>query len=71
MEEHFAELIWAFWMEEGFLAQTINAICLRFQNKRLPYGYEALANVDIDPLRPLNNILWGISMTNSSKTCSP
>jgi hypothetical protein len=28
------ELIWSYWHEEGMLVQTMNAISLRFQNKR-------------------------------------
>lgn len=52
------ELIWSYWHEEGMLAQTINAIALRFQNKRLR-GRDPLANLELDPLRPLNNIIWG------------
>src|SRR5215510_3101151 len=28
------ELIWSYWNEEGMLVQTMNAICLRFQNRR-------------------------------------
>lgn len=52
------ELIWSYWMEEGMLVQTMNAVSQRFQNVR---GGErdALRNLEIDPLRPLNNLLWG------------
>lgn len=53
------ELIWSYWMEEGMLVQTMNAICMRFQNKRGPLERDPLANLEIDPLRPLNNLLWG------------
>jgi hypothetical protein len=53
------ELIWSYWHEEGMLVQTMNAICLRFQNRRGPAEHDPLANLEIDPLRPLNNILWG------------
>jgi hypothetical protein len=53
------ELIWSYWNEEGMLAQTINAICLRFQNRRGPSENDPLANLEIDALRPLNNLLWG------------
>ena len=53
------ELIWSYWHEEGMLAQTINAITRRFQNIRGPALSDALANLEIDPLRPLNNLLWG------------
>jgi len=53
------ELIWSYWHEEGMLAQTMNAICFRFQNKRGPTDRDPLANLEIDPLRPLNNLIWG------------
>ena len=53
------ELIWSYWHEEGMLAQTLNAISVRFQNRRGADRLDPLANVEIDPLRPLNNLLWG------------
>jgi hypothetical protein len=53
------ELIWSYWEEEGMLVQTMNAICMRFQNRRGPSDRDPLANLEIDPLRPLNNLLWG------------
>jgi hypothetical protein len=53
------ELIWSYWHEEGMLAQTLNAISLRFQNVRGPGGIDPLAMMEIDPLRPLNNLIWG------------
>ena len=53
------ELIWSYWHEEGMLVQTTNAISLRFQNMRGPLEHDPLANLEIDPLRPLNNLLWG------------
>lgn len=52
------ELIWSYWNEEGMLAQTMAAIARRFQNVRSG-GRDPLANLELDPLRPLNNILWG------------
>ena len=52
------ELIWSYWHEEGMLAQTMNAIARRFQNIRSGPN-DPLANLELDPLRPLNNILWG------------
>jgi hypothetical protein len=52
------ELIWSYWHEEGMLVQTMNAIALRFQNRR-GSDHDPLANMEIDPLRPLNNMLWG------------
>jgi hypothetical protein len=53
------ELIWSYWHEEGMLVQSMNAICMRFQNRRGPAERDPLANLEIDPLRPLNNLLWG------------
>jgi hypothetical protein len=53
------ELIWSYWHEEGMLVQTINAISRRFQNVRSPGDRDPLAHLEIDPLRPLNNLLWG------------
>ncbi len=52
------ELIWSYWHEEGMLEQTMHAIAKRFQNIRNGAN-DPLANLEIDPLRPLNNILWG------------
>jgi hypothetical protein len=52
------ELIWSYWLEEGMLAQTMNAIALRFQNQRSGPN-DPLAELEIDPLRPLNNMIWG------------
>jgi len=54
----FLELIWSYWHEEGMLSQTINAVSMRFQNRRTRPG-DPLANLEVDPLRPLNNVLWG------------
>ena len=53
------ELIWSYWHEEGMLAQTIGAVTRRFQNVRAPGDRDPLAHLEIDPLRPLNNLLWG------------
>jgi hypothetical protein len=53
------ELIWSYWHEEGMLVQTMNAITRRFQNVRAPGDRDPLAHLEIDPLRPLNNLLWG------------
>jgi hypothetical protein len=53
------ELIWSYWQEQGMLVQTMNAIALRFQNKRGPTDHDPLANLEIDPLRPLGNLIWG------------
>ena len=53
------ELIWSYWHEEGMLVQTMNAISMRFQNRRKPGGPDPLVNLTISPLRPLSNLLWG------------
>ncbi len=56
----FLELIHSYWLERAGLMKTINAITWRFQNRANPYqGRDPLAGVDVDPLRPLNNVLWG------------
>jgi hypothetical protein len=55
----FVELLWSYWLEEAGLVQTMNAISWRFQNRRGPGDRDPLASLEIDPLRPLNNILWG------------
>jgi hypothetical protein len=52
------ELIWSYWMEQGMLAQTLAALSLRFQNKKLG-ARDPLANLEIDPLRGVANLLWG------------
>jgi hypothetical protein len=54
----FFELIWSYWHEEGMLVQTLNAIARRFQNQRTS-ARDPLENLDIDPLRPLSNLIWG------------
>ncbi|MEE8584965.1 MAG: hypothetical protein V3T83_08945 [Acidobacteriota bacterium] len=54
------ELIWSYWQEEGMLVQTLHAISLRFQNRRLTSSSrDPLANLEMAPLYPLNNLLWG------------
>jgi hypothetical protein len=55
------ELIWSYWHDEAMLAQTMNAVSMRFQNRRSTVNGERdpLANLELDPLRPLNNFLWG------------
>jgi hypothetical protein len=40
------------------LVQSMNAITRRFQNVRSGPG-DPLSNLEIDPLRPLNNLIWG------------
>ncbi len=53
------ELIWSYWHEEGMLAQSMNAISMRFQNRRSVEGRDPLAHLTVDPLRPLSNLMWG------------
>lgn len=52
------ELIWSYWHEEGMLVQTMQTIAMRFQNQSSS-PYDPLGELEIDPLRPLNNIIWG------------
>jgi hypothetical protein len=54
----FLELIWSYWHEEGMLVQSMNALSVRFQN-RSTRPSDPLANLEVDPLRPLNNLIWG------------
>lgn len=53
------ELIWSYWHEEAMLVQSMNAISLRFQNRRSAAARDPLAHIEIAPLFPLNNLLWG------------
>lgn len=53
------ELIWSYWHEESMQVQTMNAITRRFQNMRGTRQPDPLVNVEVNPLRPLNNLLWG------------
>jgi len=53
------ELIWSYWHEEGMLVQSLNMIALRFQNRMDPSGRNPLTALNLDPLRPLSNLLWG------------
>ena len=55
----FIELIWSYWHEEAAVVQAINAISLRFQNKRGPGDNDLLANFETHPLRPVANLMWG------------
>ena len=52
------ELIWSYWHEEGMLSQTMNAISLRFQNKKVPSARSPLANMTIDSIRSLGPLIW-------------
>jgi hypothetical protein len=53
------ELIWSYWHEEAMLVQTLHAITTRFQNIKGPGEPDPLRMLEIDPLRPLNNLIWG------------
>lgn len=54
------ELIWNYWIEECGLTQALKVISLRFQNRRNPDKVnDPLVEMEITPLRPINNFLWG------------
>jgi hypothetical protein len=55
----FVDLIWSYWHEEGLLVQTMNAITSHLQDQRGPGDHDPLAHLNVAPLRPLNNLLWG------------
>jgi hypothetical protein len=55
----FLELIWSYWHEEGMLVQALNALSLRFQNRRSSDARDPLAQLELSPLRPLSSIFWG------------
>jgi hypothetical protein len=61
------ELIWSYWHEEAMLVQSINAVALRFQNISRDPGRDPLANLELDPLRPLGNLLWGYLQDEPSR----
>jgi hypothetical protein len=65
------ELIWSYWEEEGMLVQTMNAITRRFQNRSSGAARDPLANLEIDPLRPLNNLLWGFIQDEYNRLTVP
>ena len=66
------ELIWSYWHEQGMLVQTMNAISMRFQNKRSsPGAKDPLATMEIDPLRPVNNLLWGFVQDEFNRLSVP
>lgn len=66
------ELIWSYWHEEGMLVQTMSKIALRFQNRRAPgKQIDPLAELEIDPLRPLGNLLWGYIQDEHNRLTVP
>lgn len=62
------ELIWSYWMEQGMLVQSMNAISLRFQNVKGIQNIEPLARFDTNPLRPLSNMIWGFIQDEQHRT---
>jgi hypothetical protein len=52
------ELIWSYWHEQGMLVQTMAAIATRFENRRIG-SPDPLTNLNLDPLRGANNLIWG------------
>ena len=67
------ELLWSYWHEEGMMVQTINAISLRFQNRRSRTngGRDPLAHLELEPLRPINNLLWGYIQDEQNRLTVP
>lgn len=55
------ELIHSYWLEQGLLVRSIDVITARYANVRYPPGARASAlyRLEIEPLRRVNNILWG------------
>jgi hypothetical protein len=64
------ELIWSYWLEEGMLVQTMNAIARRFQNRR-GSANDPLGELEFDPLRPLNNLIWGFIQDEHNRLTVP
>lgn len=64
------ELIWSYWHEEGMLVQTMNMIAMRFQNRRISNN-DPLAEFEVDPLRPLNNLIWGFIQDEHNRLSVP
>ncbi len=64
------ELIWSYWHEEGMLVQTMNAIARRFQNQR-GSPHDPLGELEFDPLRPLNNLIWGFIQDEQNRLTVP
>jgi len=64
------ELIWSYWLEEGMLVQTMNAIARRFQNRR-GSANDPLGEFEFDPLRPLNPLIWSFIQEEYSRLTVP
>lgn len=54
------ELIWNYWHREAHLVHAVSALLMRFQNIRAGRGPDPLAHLEIDPLRSLSSLLWGM-----------
>ncbi len=68
----FLELIWSYWHEQGMLVQTMGALSLRFQNRRLPgMQGDPLSQLAVDPLRPLGNLMWGYIQDEGNRLSVP
>lgn len=65
------ELIWSYWHEEAMLVQSMNAISLRFQNRRSSADRDPLAYLEIAPLFPVNNLLWGYIQDEQQRLSVP
>jgi hypothetical protein len=61
------ELLWSYWHEEGGLVQTLNHILARFQNRRTGPGPDPMARFDLSPLRPLRNLLFEWTESESDR----
>jgi hypothetical protein len=64
------ELIWSYWLEEGMLIQTMNAIARRFQNRRGSPN-DPLGELEFDTLRPLSNLIWGFIQDEHNRLTVP
>ncbi|MEU4065089.1 hypothetical protein AB0F25_22185 [Streptomyces wedmorensis] len=53
------ELLWSYWEEESLLVQSLIEISRRFQNIRRADGPDPLSHLELAPLLPLGNLLWG------------
>ncbi|MEU4078327.1 hypothetical protein DEJ45_02270 [Streptomyces venezuelae] len=53
------ELLWNYWEEESLLVRSLIEIGRRFQNMRRPVEPDPLAHLELAPLLPLGNLLWG------------
>jgi hypothetical protein len=52
------------------LVQTMNAIAFRFQNRRSG-PRDPLGELELDPLRPLNNLIWGLIQDEHNRLTVP